>query len=631
MKHRIQIAAMTIGATLIAAACSGTPTSGVGGAKTTVTAASRANGPRPSTTTTVAGTPTTTAPAPAPTTPTTPTVPSTVTGIGTTLGSTDYPVPAGAIVVSTSGNDAAAGTAAAPLRTVARAVAVAPSGATIVLRAGTYGESVTIPSGKALTIQNWPREVVWFDGSESVAGWVADGGRWRRDGWTTKFDSSPTYTRGASDNTEAAWGFVNASFPMAAHPDQVWVDGQAQAQVGSVGQVAAGSFHKDDAGNRLYLGTDPSGRDVRAATRVKALSIRGAGSTVRGIGFRRYSPSVPDMGAITAEAPNITLEHLVVTDMATTGVSVLSTGANLRNLDVSRSGMLGIHANYADGLRVQGVIAQRNNVERFNNSPVSGGLKVTRTRGVTVSTSVFRDNFGPGLWADESVYDIKVTGSDMIANTGHGTSLELSAKAVFADNVVSGNGGNGIKINDTSDVTLVNNTFVGNNRPVNIVPDTLRAANRSTPGHDPRQPFPDPTMTWINGPVLVQGNIISAPSAGNCLLCVEDYSKQFTAEQLQISATGNAYHRNSASSPTWLVVWSRGAANPAVFNDLAAFQAGTGQEAAGRTTTGTTLADAAGRATSTGVQIDATAPPLPASVAGLIGEATGTRHYGAFR
>lgn len=626
MKHRIHIVTLTALVTVAAAACSGTP--GIDGDQPPTTAAGRPSTSKPTSTSTTLAPTQPVSPTPAPTPSPTP---SQVVGVGTTLGSTNYPVPAGALVVATSGNDSNPGTTAAPLRSLGRAVAVAPSGATIVLRAGTYHESVTIPSGKALTVQNWPAEVVWFDGSEPISGFVADGARWRKDGWTAKFDHSPTYTRGAADSTQEAWGFVSASYPMAAHPDQVWIDGQAQSQVASAAQVGAGTFYKDDGGNRLYLGTDPSGRDVRGATLVKALSIRGAGSTVRGIGFRRYSPSVPDMGAITAEASNVTLEHLVVTDMATTGVSVLASNGTLRNLDVSRSGMLGIHANYADNLKALGVIAQRNNVERFNQAPVSGGFKVTRTRGVTVAKSVFRDNQGPGFWADESVYDVKVTGSDMIGNSGHGTSIELSAKALFADNVVSGNGGNGIKVNDTSDVTLVNNTFVGNNRPVNIVQDYRRAADRSTPGHDPRQPFPDPTMTWINGPALVQGNVISAPSAGNCLLCVEDYSKQYTAEQLKISATGNAYHRNSAGSPTWLVVWSKGAGNPAVFNDLAAFQSATGQEAAGRMSTGTALTDGAGKATALGSQLDAAAPPLPASVAGVIGQSTGVRHYGAFR
>jgi len=553
------------------------------------------------------------------------------TGAGTTLGSTSYPVPSGAILVAPDGDDGNPGTTAAPLRSLTRAVALASPGSTIVLRAGTYHESVTIPSGRTVTVQNWPGEVVWLDGSEVVSGWVADGGRWRRDGWNITFDHSPTYTRGAADNTGASWGFVNAAYPMAAYPDQVWVDGAAQAQVATDAQVTPGSFAKDDAAGRLHLGIDPSGHEVRAASLVKALTIRAANTTVRGIGFRRYSPSVPDMGAITVEAPGVTLEHLAVTDMATTGVSVLSTAATLRNLDVSRSGMLGVHANYADGIRIVGVVSRSNNVEHFNASPVSGGLKVTRTRGVTVADSTFRDNLGPGLWADESVYDITVTGCDMIGNAGHGASIELSAKAIVANNVFASNGGNGIKVNNTSDVTLVSNTFVGNNRPVNIVQDTRRAANPSTPGHDPRQAFPDPTMTWVNGPVLVQGNVISAPSAGNCLLCVEDYSKEYTAEQLRVSVSGNVYHRTTAGVPGWLVVWSRGAANPAVFNDLAAFQTASGQEAAGRMVTGPAPTDASGRPTDTGMQLDATAPALPPAIASLIGQPTTARHFGAFR
>ena len=51
---------------------------------------------------------------------------------------------------------------------------------------------------------------------------------WRADGWTAQFDHSPTYTKGAPDNTAANWSFVNASYPMAAYPDQLWIDGVAQ-------------------------------------------------------------------------------------------------------------------------------------------------------------------------------------------------------------------------------------------------------------------------------------------------------------------------------------------------------------------------------------------------------------------
>ena len=76
-------------------------------------------------------------------------------------------------------------------------------------------------------------------------------------------------------------------------------------------------------------------------------------------------------------------------------------------------------------------------------------------------------------------------------------------------------------------------------------------------------------MTWINGPVEVRNNII-AGTTGNCLLCVEDYSKQLTAEQMQVTALGNVYQRPTTSSPTWVAVWSTGAGNPKVFTTLAA-------------------------------------------------------------
>ena len=135
------------------------------------------------------------------------------------VGSASYAAPAGAIYVSPTGNDAAAGTQAAPVKTIQRGVNLAPAGGTVVVRAGTYRETVTI--SRTVTVQNYPKEAVWLDGSSPVTGWVADGSMWRKDGWTTRFDSSPTYTQGAKDSTAASWGFVNPDYPMAAHPDQV--------------------------------------------------------------------------------------------------------------------------------------------------------------------------------------------------------------------------------------------------------------------------------------------------------------------------------------------------------------------------------------------------------------------------
>ncbi|MGZ6979845.1 MAG: hypothetical protein ACXVJW_17180, partial [Acidimicrobiia bacterium] len=197
---------------------------------------------------------------------------------GTNVGTAQYAVPSGAIIVAPTGSDSAAGTAAAPMQTLGGAVARAASGKTIVLRAGTYHESVVIPADKRLTVQAWPGEAVWMDGSSAVAGWVASGNVWRRDAWTIKFDASPTYTRGAPDSTAANWGFVDPNYPMAAHPDQIWIDGTPQRQVASLAQVVPGTFFHDEAGSKLYLGTDPTGKSVRASTLVTALMVRSASS-----------------------------------------------------------------------------------------------------------------------------------------------------------------------------------------------------------------------------------------------------------------------------------------------------------------------------------------------------------------
>ena len=48
-----------------------------------------------------------------------------------------------------------------------------------------------------------------------------------------------------------------------------------------------------------------------------ALTVRGAGSIVRGIGVQRFATSVPEKGAVRSSAPYVTLDNLVIRDNAT--------------------------------------------------------------------------------------------------------------------------------------------------------------------------------------------------------------------------------------------------------------------------------------------------------------------------
>jgi parallel beta-helix repeat protein len=535
---------------------------------------------------------------------------------GTTVGSAHYAVPSGAVVVSPWGSDSAAGTSAAPLRTIGRAVSVAKSGATIVLRAGSYHESVTLPYGKRLTLQSWPGEAVWMDGSVPIADWVSSSGRWRHDGWTTEFDTSPTFTRGAPDHTQPSWAFINADYPLAAHPDQIFIDGYAQRQVGSLGEVVAGTFFHDRAANRLWLGSNPAGKQVRVSKLERALMVRSIGSVVRGIGVRRYAPSVPDMGAVTLETSGITAENVVIADSATTGLYVGGTSVVLRNLHLLRSGMLGMNGNRADSLVMERVLSEDNNVERFNPSPAAGGTKIAESANAKVRDSIFRDNYGTGLWLDVSSSNATFTGNEMRNNERHGIFLEISSGVTVANNFITQNGGYGIKVNNTSRVKIWNNTIVGNDRALNLVQDSRKPA------------VSKPSMTWRLGPVAVRNNVLANQRFGDCLLCVEDYTQTRTAKQIGVTANGNVYNRPNTSTPQWVVVWSKGPGHPAVFTTLAAFKTATGQEAVGHATDGPALVDANGHVIST-MPPSSSAVALTSSVANAMGVPKNTRHHGA--
>jgi hypothetical protein len=513
----------------------------------------------------------------------------------------------------------------APLRTVGRAIAVAASGSTIVLRGGSYHENVTVPSNKRLTIQAWPSEAVWFDGSVPVTGWVADGTGWRKDGWTVEFDSSPTYTRGVTDSTDPGWNFVNPSYPMAAHPDQIWVNGVALSEVSSRSLVTAGKFFHDEPGDRLYIGSNPAGVEVRAAALQRSIRVLGEGSVLRGFGVRRYAPSVPDIATFVVEARGVLVEHVAVVEASTTAITAVRNDVTFRNLSLAYNGLMGLHANNVDNLVIDAVLVEHNNRERFNFTPAAGGAKVTRARNATVRNSMFRNNYGTGLWFDISNYNMNVIGNDMRDNANHGAFLEISDLAVFADNVVEGNNGDGLKVNNTSNVRVWNNTFVGNGRSLNIVQDDrLYATNTwAKYANDP------PSMTWLLGPVEVRNNVVANPRSGNCLLCVEDYSKVRSAEQIGVTANSNVYNRVSTSSPTWAVVWSRGPGNPYVFTDLTSFRTTTGQEANGVLTTGQAIVDQEGKPTAA-MPNSSIAQPLPTTIAALINQPAGARQLGAW-
>src|SRR3954451_19744247 len=91
---------------------------------------------------------------------------------GRTLLSTYY--------VATNGSDSADGSLGSPLRTIQQAANRADAGDTVVVRAGTYRETVTPAhsgsSSRPITFKPYDGERVTISGADRVSGWSLNGG-----------------------------------------------------------------------------------------------------------------------------------------------------------------------------------------------------------------------------------------------------------------------------------------------------------------------------------------------------------------------------------------------------------------------------------------------------------------------
>lgn len=521
------------------------------------------------------------------------------------LGTTAYPVPAGAKFVSLLGSDANAGTESAPWRTLAYAVKTAAAGSTIVLRAGTYRESVQFYA-KTLTIQSYPNEAVWLSGSDVVTGWVADGSAWRKDGWTAQFDRT--------DNTGV---MVDPAYPLAAWPDMVFMDGAAKRQVANRAEVVAGTFFVDYAAAKLYVGDNPSGRTVEASTRTDAIYVNTSpNSVVRGLGIKHYATPVAKVAALKGFADNVTFENNVVTQNAMTGLSVIGHDGKVRNNTATDNGQLGLHAHKADRLLMSGNLVQRNNAERFVMGQAAGGVKITTARDATISGNRVESNLGNGIWLDVSSWAAKFVHNYVRGNARHGIMYEISANAIVADNVVLENAEHGIYVLDSSDVNVWNNTLLRNKRNIQIL-------------EGPRTSSVDPAITHDVDRITVRNNVMSDGNTGSVsMFGVDDARKQESGSAMGITTNYNAYHRSTATSPQWSDNWSNWPTNMLAFNTLGQFQAATSQEMQGWAADNTTNPFVASETTGN-FGLPATSPakskglPLPANVAAAIGVPAG--------
>jgi parallel beta-helix repeat protein len=531
------------------------------------------------------------------------------------VGSASYAVPAGALFVAPGGDDSAAGSKSAPFRTLGAAVAKAKAGGTVVLRAGSYNESVVVPFNKPLTIQAYPKEAVWLDGSVPVSSWQRAGS-----GWSTPWTSFPSSALlGIADNPR----FLQAGFPLAGRPDQVFLDGVQLTQV-TPDQLAPGTFAADPAGGRVLVGSDPNGHELRISNKQQAIWVQAPDTTLQGFGVRRYATLDADRGTVRLGNTGATARDLVVVENAMIGVNLENNGGTLERLTVEHNGMLGIGANASYDMSLTDSVVRENNWQRFKETPVSGGVKITRSRGVTVSNNEVSRNYSSGLWLDESVYDSKVVGNTVVDNEWTGIQLELSSKSVIAGNTVTG-GKAGIQVIGSDDVRIYNNSVGGFSQfGVKVLQDERRQATAAT-GQDRRRPIPDPTMSWVTGKITIANNAFG--SGGYYQVYVLDSKTNRSADSMGITVTGNAFNQRRTTAQATLVGWGAGDNKTVTrFDTVSALSA---KNSSWRNVETSQVLDLGGM-TSLLTSSLGIVSALPSDIAALLGQPGTARRIGAF-
>ncbi|HEX7666737.1 MAG TPA: hypothetical protein VF407_19550, partial [Polyangiaceae bacterium] len=306
---------------------------------------------------------------------------------GATIPDTNYPAPAGAIYMAPNGVDTAAGSEAAPVLTLAKAIALVPSGGTIVVRGGTYRDGA-VQTSKPFTLQAYPHEKPWFDGTDlpAASAWTNDGaGHWTMPWNTPTFCGGHYYDSPYDAQTTANTGpcshydmvnaaYVDTQYAAVGDPQMVFVDGVYVHEVTTLAAATGANFYYDQTAKKMYVASDPALHEVEVAARPSALIFSGAGTKILGIGFKRYATneySNADVGAVYGGGTGALFENDVFTEMA--GGALATSPSSTVSLSVfAKNGFNGMGSNghqhstkEADGLVIQGSIFNANNQEHF--------------------------------------------------------------------------------------------------------------------------------------------------------------------------------------------------------------------------------------------------------------------------
>ncbi len=349
-------------------------------------------------------------------------------------------------VDANTGNDANAGTASQPLKTISAALSVASTnnrsgiGTNVLVNPGTYRESLSIgtstrDTSSPITVQSVTPGTVTVSGAVQYTGWQT-------------YSGNPSIYSSYWGNE---WGVCPANVggptpqPIVMRREMVFVNGSPMTQVLSLAQmVYPGTFFADEVANQVYVwppaGTNMVTADVEISTRPTLLSVSGHDNMVfRGLNFE-YANTCRDNSAVIlfSTSQNILFDQVNFLWNNATGLQVTNpvTHFTVQNSTANHNGQSGFKGTMTKyGL-------WQNNVANYNNwRGAQGAYYVWNTGGAhffeahsdTVNGLTLAYNQTHGVHWDTDNANITVTGLKAVQNVANGIMVEASQGPVTFD------------------------------------------------------------------------------------------------------------------------------------------------------------------------------------------------------
>ena len=369
-------------------------------------------------------------------------------------------------------DDKNAGTLAAPLKTIGKAMALLRVGDEVIVGAGVYRESVLIPALTGATSRTTLRAAnpgtTLIKGSAVVKGFTASGQGTQIVAWTVE----PAMVMVNGVPLQQVAGTVFGGYPLsgryldiAKSQGELWPGRRA----GSPSTMAAGSFFYDADARLLHIKPNAT---LQASDMVEVSNqrhlLKGAAAekfTVQGINFEHANTSVyADQGALLLEGNDIVVDSIEVRNVDSFCVQLQGNRNQLLNSRLTRCGQLGVNAG-GDRVLIQGNTVTEANWRGFNKWWAAGGMKlvgVPRLTNSFVRANTVYNNAGDGIWVDWKQTANTIEDNVSAYNAGFGIHYEASSFGVIRRNTVYGNGQRGIYLNLASDTLVERNSVFFN-------------------------------------------------------------------------------------------------------------------------------------------------------------------------